>query len=71
MLMPHPATLQSLIRRYENLQDKVGAADCPEARRHLEDTVYTLCVSTGTRDVDEALRFAHRHCERPLETTGA
>jgi hypothetical protein len=71
MLMPHPATLQSLIRRYEHLQDEIGAADRPEARRQLEDTAYTLCVSTGTRDVDEALRFAQLHYERPLATSRA
>lgn len=63
MLMPHPATLQRLIDRYEELLalDVAGAATS-EDRRRLEDTTYTLCVSTGTRDIGDALRTARRHC---------
>ncbi|MDJ0347351.1 DUF5133 domain-containing protein [Streptomyces sp. H10-C2] len=63
MLMPHPATLQRLIDRYEELQEQeiAGAATSEESRR-LEDTAYTLCVSTGTRNITDALRIARRHC---------
>ncbi|MCZ4119973.1 DUF5133 domain-containing protein [Streptomyces sp. H39-S7] len=63
MLMPHPATLQRLINRYEELRalEAAGAATS-EDRRRLEDTTYTLCVSTGTRNIGDALRVAHRHC---------
>ncbi|MEU3466247.1 DUF5133 domain-containing protein [Streptomyces sp. NPDC006733] len=63
MLMPHPATLQRLIDRYEELQAREAAgAATSEDRRRLEDATYTLCVSTGTRNIADALRIAHRHC---------
>ncbi|MCM2428725.1 DUF5133 domain-containing protein [Streptomyces sp. RKAG337] len=63
MLMPHPATLQQLIDRYEELQATEGAKSAtPEERRQLDDTTYTLCVSTGTRNIIDALRIARRHC---------
>ncbi|MFD6419932.1 DUF5133 domain-containing protein [Streptomyces sp. NPDC060194] len=56
MLMAHPTVLRNLVDRYESLRaapklDRAG-------RRRLEDTVYTLCVSTGTRDVEAALAQA-------------
>ncbi|MCM2425125.1 DUF5133 domain-containing protein [Streptomyces sp. RKAG337] len=63
MLMPHPATLQQLIDRYEQLQAREAAgAATPEERRRLDDTTYTLCVSTGTRNITDTLRIARRHC---------
>ncbi|MER5432549.1 DUF5133 domain-containing protein [Streptomyces sp. NPDC002588] len=51
MLMPHPAVLRTLVEEYEALT----AADTPEARARAQDLAYTLCVSTGTRDVGRAL----------------
>ncbi|MFF1544968.1 DUF5133 domain-containing protein [Streptomyces sp. NPDC058291] len=54
MLMPHPAVLRKLVDEYEAL----SANDSDEARAQERDLAYTLCVSTGTRDVDEALRTA-------------
>ncbi|MGW0969910.1 DUF5133 domain-containing protein [Streptomyces sp. NPDC002516] len=32
----------------------------PAVRRRMDDVTYTLCVSTGTRDIDTAL-IAARH----------
>ncbi|MCM2422762.1 DUF5133 domain-containing protein [Streptomyces sp. RKAG293] len=63
MLMPHPATLQQLIDRYDELRarEATGAATTEE-RRRLEDTVYTLCVSTGTRNITDGLHIARRYC---------
>jgi hypothetical protein len=60
MLLAHPALLADLVREYETLgvlgADEGGA----EARRRLDDVSYTLCVATGTRDIDSAL-VAARH----------
>lgn len=63
MLMAHPAVLEELLRRYEELRAH-DAAGRPEARRRLEDVSYTLCVSTGTRDVASALRVAREQLRR-------
>ncbi|MFD3335380.1 DUF5133 domain-containing protein [Streptomyces sp. NPDC058700] len=58
MLMAHPTVLTDLIERYETL---LRADDgSVEARRRREDVTYTLCVATGTRDIDTALATARR-----------
>ncbi|GGX90927.1 hypothetical protein GCM10010358_51160 [Streptomyces minutiscleroticus] len=60
MLMAHPAVLSDLIKQYEALT-ALNAQDGDEtARQRLEDVTYTLCVATGTRDIDSAL-VAARH----------
>lgn len=61
MLMAHPAVLDGLVSRYERLRTDMERAPSPETRRRLDDVVYTLCVSTGTRSVDQALPAAERH----------
>lgn len=60
MLMAHPAVLRNLIEQYEALRTLHAESGSPEARRRMDDVAYTLCVSTGTRDVDAAL-IAARH----------
>jgi len=70
MLMAHPAVLRDLIENYEALA-AVGASEAESAqvRQRMDDIAYTLCVSTGTRDVDAAL-IAARHRlpgARPLD----
>ncbi|MFD3376378.1 MULTISPECIES: DUF5133 domain-containing protein [unclassified Streptomyces] len=62
MLMPHPATLRRLVDEYEALiapGGESGAVAKPDQR--AQDLAYTLCVSTGTRDVRRALERARRH----------
>ncbi|MFJ8109371.1 DUF5133 domain-containing protein [Streptomyces sp. NPDC096132] len=54
MLRPHPAVLRALVEEYETLT----APGTPEARARAQDLAYTLCVSTGTRDVGPALEAA-------------
>nr|WP_247747006.1 DUF5133 domain-containing protein [Streptomyces oryzae] len=54
-MMAHPDTLRELLTRYEALRAR------PERRQELEDVSYTLCVSTGTRDIEDALRAARAH----------
>ncbi|WP_329129962.1 DUF5133 domain-containing protein [Streptomyces sp. NBC_01476] len=76
MLMAHPTVLRTLVDRYETLHALAGrsgagetgeAHGCesvdPHIRQQLQDTVYTLCVSTGTRDVAAALAAAREHME--------
>ena len=64
MLMPHPATLRRLVEEYESLQVHEGERHEGErsdhqAARRAQDLAYTLCVSTGTRDIRQALEKAH------------
>ncbi|MEU2546976.1 DUF5133 domain-containing protein [Streptomyces roseolus] len=60
MLMAHPAVLRNLIEQYETLEVLQAENGSEEVRRRMDDLAYTLCVSTGTRDVDAAL-IAARH----------
>ncbi|MFD8074930.1 DUF5133 domain-containing protein [Streptomyces sp. NPDC059718] len=53
MLLAHPAVLNDLVDRYETLR-MLDPGDL-EVRRRMADVSYTLCVATGTRDVDTAL----------------
>ncbi|MFJ9008487.1 DUF5133 domain-containing protein [Streptomyces canus] len=59
MLMAHPALLTDLLERYEALR-VLHAEDGSGARQRLEDVSYTLCIATGTRDIDSALTAARR-----------
>ena len=52
--------LKNLIEQYETLRVLPAENGTPAARRRREDVAYTLCVSTGTRDIDTAL-VAARH----------
>ncbi|WP_433888058.1 DUF5133 domain-containing protein [Streptomyces sp. CA-111067] len=76
MLMAHPTVLRNLVARYESLSshtapavdtDGKGAAGRmtveadPEIHRQLADVSYTLCVSTGTREIGSALAAAREH----------
>ncbi|GLW04142.1 DUF5133 domain-containing protein [Streptomyces lavendulae] len=57
-MMTHPALLARLVEEYE-MESELRAAD-PHGpvRQQMEDVVYTLCVSTGTRDIEAALAAA-------------
>ncbi|WUO95103.1 DUF5133 domain-containing protein [Streptomyces sp. NBC_00272] len=58
MLMAHPAVLARLVEEYETVSQLRAGGRQEALRQRLEDVVYTLCVSTGTRDVDAALASA-------------
>ncbi|OEJ30422.1 DUF5133 domain-containing protein [Streptomyces subrutilus] len=60
MLMAHPAVLAHLVEEYEMVAQAHAAdpARREPARQRMEDLVYTLCVSTGTRDIESALTAA-------------
>ncbi|MEE4542768.1 DUF5133 domain-containing protein [Streptomyces sp. V4-01] len=68
MLMAHPTVLRTLLDRYETLRDHVEAQEPgrvdPRLGQQLQDTVYTLCVSTGTREIGPALAAARAHVDR-------
>ncbi|MEU4211586.1 DUF5133 domain-containing protein [Streptomyces sp. NPDC026206] len=66
MLMAHPGVLRDLLSRYDTLLTLARErAGCPRVHRRLQDTVYTLCVTTGTRDIDAALRAARSRLAHP------
>ncbi|MFC9684507.1 DUF5133 domain-containing protein [Streptomyces sp. NPDC056948] len=61
MLRPHPAVLRRLVDEYEALLSAAGAGGAPaEAGWRARDLAYTLCVTTGTRDIGRALEVAHQ-----------
>ncbi|MEU6157660.1 DUF5133 domain-containing protein [Streptomyces sp. NPDC047130] len=60
MLTPHPATLRKLVDEYHALLAEEAERGGPRTGRRSEDLAYTLCVSTGTRDVRAALAAARR-----------
>ncbi|MET9356635.1 DUF5133 domain-containing protein [Streptomyces sp. NPDC006617] len=61
MLMPHPAVLSRLLAEYEAAAVHEPADATGEPGPRTRDLAYTLCVSTGTRDVRRALETARRH----------
>ncbi|MGW0841660.1 DUF5133 domain-containing protein [Streptomyces sp. NPDC002787] len=71
MLMPHPATLRRLVEEYESLMAHGGEQSDLQTARRAQDLAYTLCVSTGTRDVRQALEAARRQLAAAQATTTA
>ncbi|MEU5090047.1 DUF5133 domain-containing protein [Streptomyces sp. NPDC021356] len=69
MLMAHPTVLRNLLEQYDTLRILHAEDGSPEVRRRMEDLAYTLCVSTGTRDIDAALVAARHQLPgaRPLD----
>ena len=62
MLIPHPAMLRRLVDEYETLMAHERDGEDGKSGRdpRAQDLAYTLCVSTGTRDVTRALEEARR-----------
>ncbi|MFJ8752360.1 DUF5133 domain-containing protein [Streptomyces sp. NPDC102441] len=60
MLMAHPAVLRNLVEQYDTLRILQAENGDAEVQQRMDDIAYTLCVATGTRDVDAAL-IAARH----------
>ncbi|MFI0264127.1 DUF5133 domain-containing protein [Streptomyces sp. NPDC017056] len=58
--MAHPAILRNLVEQYETLRVLDAEQGTHTSRQRLEDVSYTLCVSTGTRQVADALAVAKR-----------
>ncbi|WP_030954804.1 DUF5133 domain-containing protein [Streptomyces sp. NRRL S-481] len=60
MLRPNPAVLRRLVDEYEALSAAEAAGGPAGRSARTRDLAYTLCVSTGTRDVEGALERAHQ-----------
>ncbi|WNZ14119.1 DUF5133 domain-containing protein [Streptomyces sp. 11x1] len=71
MLTPHPATLRRLVEEYESVVAHQGDRGDPQSVRRAQDLAYTLCVSTGTRDVRRALDAARTQLAAAQATTTA
>ncbi|MEU1409637.1 DUF5133 domain-containing protein [Streptomyces sp. NPDC005728] len=66
MIMAVPSLLRELVERCETLRRRVAAGGSAEDVRRLEDATYTLCVITGTRQLDAALSVARRQMARAM-----
>jgi hypothetical protein len=73
MLMPHPAVLRRLVEEYESARAEDAETGTGRVGPRAQDLAYTLCVSTGTRDIRQALDAAHAMLaatsEAPVEAT--
>ncbi|MFI5659910.1 DUF5133 domain-containing protein [Streptomyces sp. NPDC051684] len=63
MLNPDPKAIRTLLSRYADVQLRYSERPTLELQRQLDDVTYTLCVSTGTRCVSDALLAADRVLE--------
>ncbi|MCX5008609.1 DUF5133 domain-containing protein [Streptomyces sp. NBC_00638] len=61
MLMPLPATLSQLVTAYETLLAEETPDGAAPPSQRLRDLAYTLCVSTGTREIADALDTARSY----------
>ncbi|MFE3169904.1 DUF5133 domain-containing protein [Streptomyces sp. NPDC059224] len=68
MLMPHPATLRRILTEYETVLATTTGADAHTPGPRLRDLAYTLCVSTGTREIAHALQAAHDYLDHTIDT---
>ncbi|MGW7237730.1 DUF5133 domain-containing protein [Streptomyces sp. NPDC054804] len=68
MLMPHPATLRKLVEEYETVLATETVGDDDVLCTRLQDVAYTLCVSTGTREIAHALQVAHDYLDRTIDS---
>jgi hypothetical protein len=71
MLMPLPATLRRLVKEYEALLAATPTNATTPPNQRLRDLAYTLCVSTGTREVADALERARSYLATCADTTVA
>ncbi|MET9777307.1 DUF5133 domain-containing protein [Streptomyces sp. NPDC006367] len=58
MLEPDPKVVRELLTRYASLRIAQTERDCPATARELADVSYTLCVTTGTNSIHDAIARA-------------
>lgn len=58
MITPHSQVLRDLLSRYATARLAHQEDPGDSARRALEDVSYTLCITTATTDVTQALAAA-------------
>ncbi|MGW6472529.1 DUF5133 domain-containing protein [Streptomyces nigra] len=72
MLMPHPTLLRRLVDEYEALMTRTAPGEHPDRQDpRVQDLAYTLCVSTGTREVGQALETARHMLAASLDEPAA
>ncbi|MGW7069074.1 DUF5133 domain-containing protein [Streptomyces sp. NPDC054855] len=55
MLLAHPVVLADLVERYKALAVLRADQGSAASRQEYEDVAYSLCLATGTSDIDAAL----------------
>ncbi|MFF5139595.1 DUF5133 domain-containing protein [Streptomyces sp. NPDC013157] len=58
LVVPDPKVVRGLLTRYACLRIALAEHEGRERARELEDVSYTLCITMGTRTVDEAIAAA-------------
>ncbi|MEU6070714.1 DUF5133 domain-containing protein [Streptomyces sp. NPDC047082] len=71
MLTAYPPLLRELVERCETLRRQAASGGGPQIARQLEDATYTLCVLTGTRQLDAALYVARRQLAAAMAQNGS
>ncbi|MFC8782440.1 DUF5133 domain-containing protein [Streptomyces nigra] len=72
MLMPHPTLLRRLVDEYEALMARTAPGERLDPHDpRVQDMAYTLCVSTGTREVGQALETARHMLAASLDEPAA
>ncbi|MGW4540716.1 DUF5133 domain-containing protein [Streptomyces chartreusis] len=66
MLTARPSLLRELVERCETLQRRLALQPTADTARQLDNATYTLCVVTGTRQLDTALSVARRQVAQAL-----
>ncbi|WP_329292208.1 DUF5133 domain-containing protein [Streptomyces sp. NBC_01455] len=64
MLEPHPKVVRILLARYAEARFAHAHAEDARTARVLADVAYTLCVTTGTATVEDAITAADVLLER-------
>ncbi|MET8291823.1 DUF5133 domain-containing protein [Streptomyces sp. NPDC048448] len=64
MLEPHPKVVRTLLARYAEARFAHAHAEDARTARVLADVAYTLCVTTGTATVEDAITAADVLLER-------
>ncbi|MGI5405285.1 DUF5133 domain-containing protein [Streptomyces chartreusis] len=67
MITARPSLLRDLIERCETLSRRLATHPSAVTARRLDDVIYTLCVITGTRQLDTALFVARRQIATALQ----
>lgn len=58
MIVPTETDLRSVLTRFSEARIRHDVHPTGSTSRSLQDATYTLCVMTGTRHAEEALRTA-------------
>jgi Protein of unknown function (DUF5133) len=67
MITAQSALLRELVERCDTLKRRLTTGGSPEDTRQLEDATYTLCVITGTRQLDAALFVARNQMAEAMK----